>query len=42
MGRYPFYKGRILPNQEFGGRKQLSDVIIDLTSTSFCVPLVHA
>ena len=37
-----FYKGRILPNQEFGGRKQLSDVIIDLTSTSFCVPIVDA
>ena len=35
-----FYKGRILPNQEFGGRKQLSDVMIVLTSNSFCVPLV--
>ena len=37
-----FYKGRIPPNQEFGGRKQLSDVIIDLTSISFCVPIVDA
>ena len=39
-----FYNGRILPTQAFGaeniGRKCLSDVMLDLTTTSFQVPLV--
>ena len=35
-----YYSGRILPSQEFGGILKLSDVMIDLTSTTFSVPLV--
>ena len=35
-----YYTGRILPSQEFDGKLNLSDVCVDLTSTSFCVPLV--
>ena len=35
-----YYSGRILPSQEFGGTLKLSDVMIDLTSTTFSVPLV--
>ena len=33
-----YYTGRILQSQEFDGKLNLSDVCIDLTSTSFCVP----
>ena len=35
-----YYSGRILPSQEFGGILKLSDVMLDLTSTTFSVPLV--
>ena len=39
-----YYKGRILPTQLYGvnllSKKGLSDVMIDLTASSFCVPLV--
>ena len=35
-----YYTGRILPSQEFDGKLSLSDVCVDWTSTSFCVPLV--
>ena len=35
-----YYTGRLLPSQEFDGKPNLSDVCVDLTSTSFCVPLV--
>ena len=35
-----YYSGRILPSQEFGGTLKLSDVMLDLTSTTFSVPLV--
>ena len=33
-----YYTGRILQSQEFDGKLNLSDVCIDLTSTSFCMP----
>ena len=36
-----YYTGRILPSQSFSGKLTLSDVILDLTSTSFCVPLAE-
>ena len=35
-----YYSGRILPSQEFGGTLQLSDVMLDLTSSTFMVPIV--
>ena len=35
-----YYTGRILPSQEFENTIQLSDVCIDLTLSSFCVPLI--
>ena len=36
-----FYNsGRILLSQEFNGKLNLSDVCIDLTMSSFCVPLI--
>ena len=37
-----FYAGRILPSQEFDNKHnlQLSDACIDLTSSTFCVPIV--
>ena len=35
-----YYTGRILQSQEFDGKLNLSDVCIDLPSTSFCVPLI--
>ena len=35
-----YYTGRILPSQVFGGTFTLTDVMIDLTTTSFSVPLV--
>ena len=34
------YSGRILPSQQFGGSKCLSDVCVDLTAGTFCVPLI--
>ena len=39
-----FYKGRILPSQAIGGRKRMSDVMTDLSDSTFCVPLtdVHS
>ena len=36
-----FYTGRILPSQEIDGKLHLSDVCLDLTTSSFCVPLVE-
>ena len=36
-----YYTGRILPSQEFDGKLNLSDVCIDLTKSTFCVPLVE-
>ena len=35
-----YYKGRILPSQEFGGDLKLSDAMLDLTASTFCVPVV--
>ena len=35
-----YYTGRILASQELNGKLNLSDVCIDLTKSSFCVPLV--
>ena len=35
-----YYTGRILPSQEFGGTLKLSDVMLDLTSSTFNVPIV--
>ena len=35
-----YYSGRILPSQEFGGTLQLSDVMLDLTSSTFMVAIV--
>ena len=35
-----YYTGRILPSQEFGSKLQLSDVCLDLSSSSFCVPII--
>ena len=35
-----YYSGLILPSHEFGGILKLSDVMLDLTSTTFTVPLV--
>ena len=45
--RILYYKGRILPTQSFGdqdvvGKRSLSDVMLDLTKTSFAVPLVDS
>jgi hypothetical protein len=37
-----YYTGRILPSQIFGGKLSLSDVILDLSSTTFCVPLAES
>ena len=37
-----FYKGRILPSQTIAGRKRMSDVMIDLSDSTFCVPLTDA
>ena len=36
-----YYTGRILPSQKFNNKLNLSDVCIDLTMSSFCVPLVE-
>ena len=35
-----YFSGRILPSQQFTKKVELSDVCLDLTSSSFCVPLV--
>ena len=35
-----YYVGRILPSQQFGGNLSLSDVMIDLTTSTFTVPIV--
>ena len=44
--RILYYKGRILPTQSFEQdaveKKCLSNVMLDLTATSFCVPLVDS
>ena len=37
-----YYTGRILPSKIFGGKLSLSDVILDLSSTTFCVPLAES
>ena len=37
-----YYTGRILPSQEFSGKLNISDVSIDLSNTSFCVPLTDS
>ena len=34
------YSGRILPSQKFGGTLKLSDVMLDLSSSTFMVPVV--
>ena len=34
------YEGRILPSQKFDGVLKLSDVMLDLTSSTFSVPIV--
>ena len=36
-----FYTGRILPSQKIDSKVQLSDVCLDLTQDSFCVPLIE-
>ena len=35
-----YYSGRILASQEFNGKINLSDVCLDLTATTFCVPVM--
>ena len=35
-----YYKGRILPSQKFEGILKLSDVMLDLTASTFCVPVI--
>ena len=35
-----YYTGRILPSQKFTNKIDLSDACIDLSTSSFCVPLV--
>ena len=37
-----YYTGRILPSQTFDGKLNLSDVSLDLTSASFCVPIMDS
>ena len=36
-----YYSGRILPSQTFTGMLNLSDVTLDLTAATFCVPLTE-
>ena len=36
-----YYTGRILPTQQLIGRTSLADVCIDLTASTFCVPLTN-
>ena len=35
-----YYTGRILPTQKTGGNTEMSDVMIDLSCTTFHAPLV--
>ena len=35
-----YYSGRILPTQQFSATVKLTDTMLDLTTTTFCVPLV--
>jgi hypothetical protein len=37
-----YYTGRILPSQTFNGKLNLCDVSLDLSSSSFCVPLTDS
>ena len=37
-----YYTGRILPSQEFSGKLNISDVSIDLSNTSVCVPFTDS
>ena len=37
-----YYSGRILPSQEYGSIIQLSDVMLDLTASTFSVPLIDS
>ena len=37
-----YYTGRILPTQDVGGDLTMCDVCLDLTKSSFCVPIVDA
>ena len=37
-----YYTGRILPTQELGGDPTMCDVCLDLTKSTFCVPIVDA
>ena len=39
-GEILYYSGRILPSQRIDNKIQLSDVCMDLSDSSFCVPLV--
>ena len=34
-----YYTGRILPSMEYGNGPQLSDIMYDLSKTTFCVPI---
>ena len=36
-----YYSNRILPSDEHSVTPQLSDVMLDLSSTTFCVPLTY-
>ena len=36
-----YYTGRILPSMEHGEGKQLSDVMYNLSQTTFCVPITY-
>ena len=36
-----YYTGRILSSQEFGGNLTLTDVMIDLTTSTFAIPIVE-
>ena len=36
-----YYTGRILPSQKIDSKAQLSDVCLDLSQASFCVPLIE-
>ena len=37
-----YYTGRILPSQEFGGNLSTSDVIMDLSASTFLVPVIDS
>ena len=36
-----YYKGRILADQEIAGRKGMCNIMLDLSNSTFCVPLVQ-